>query len=62
MIVDENEIIDELNEELNSYVNKITQLQENRDELASKVLIAEQINYELSKKQIELSQNLDTEI
>ena len=42
-------------------VGEIQRMQAERDELASKVLVLEQINFELSRKQIEASETHDQE-
>ena len=43
-------------------MSEIQRLQSERDELASKVLVVEQINFEISRKQIELSESNDQQI
>ncbi len=43
-------------------ISEIQRMQEERDGLSSKVLVLEQINFEMSKKQIEQSEALDKKL
>ena len=55
----EEDILGQLQEETDLYVGEIQRLQKERDELSSKVLLVEQINFDLTRKQIELSETFD---
>ena len=60
-LTNEEDILGQLQEESDMLVGEIQRMQAERDELASKVLVLEQINFELSRKQIEASETHDQE-
>ena len=60
-LTNEEDILGQLQEESDMLVGEIQRMQAERDELSSKVLVLEQINFELSRKQIEASETHDQE-
>ena len=60
-LTNEEDILGQLQEESDMLVGEIQRMQAERDELSSKVLVLEQINFELSRKQIEASETRDQE-
>ena len=55
-LTNEEDILGQLQEESDMLVGEIQRVQGDRDELSAKVLVLEQINFELSRKQIEISE------
>ena len=55
-MTNEEDILGQLQEESDMLVGEIQRCQGERDDFSSKVLVLEQINFELSRKQIELSE------
>ena len=62
MLNNEEDILGQLQEETDIYVGEIQRLQKERDELSSNVLMLEQINFEFTRKQIEMSENNDRDL
>ena len=58
----EEDILGQLQEESDVLIGEIQRMQVERDELSSKVLVLEQINCDLSTKQIEIGQQLDKQV
>ena len=58
----EEDILGQLQEESDVLIGEIQRMQIERDELSSKVLVLEQINCDLSTKQIEIGQQLDKQV
>ena len=52
-LTNEDDILDQLQEESDMYVGEIQRVQGERDDLAAKVLVLEQINFEMQNKQLE---------
>ena len=60
-LTNEEDILGQLQEESDMLVGEIQRVQGERDELSAKVLVLEQINFEMSRKQIEMSETQDQE-
>jgi len=58
----EEDILGQLQEESDMLIGEIQRMQAEREELSSKVLVLEQINFEMSKKQIENTESMDKKL
>ena len=58
-LTNEEDILGQLQEESDMLVGEIQRVQGERDDLSAKVLVLEQINYEVSRKQIEMTESHD---
>ena len=56
---DDEDILGQLQEESDVLIGEIQRMQAERDELSSKVLVLEQINFDLSQKQLEQGDIMD---
>ncbi len=62
VMTNDEDILGQLQEESDVLIGEIQRMQSERDELASKVLVLEQINYDQTAKQLEQSDAMDKTI
>ena len=62
VMTNDEDILGQLQEESDILIGEIQRMQSERDELASKVLVLEQINYDQTAKQLEQSDAMDKTI
>lgn len=61
-LTNEEDILGQLQEESDMLIGEIQRMQAERDDLSSKVLVLEQINFEINKKQLEQGEAMDKTI